>query len=101
MQTEYAISIDLISTCEAIGLEKHELIEIVSHGIIEPGGFDPEDWAFDLHMLSVAKRAVRLQRDLHLDWAAVGLVVELIEERDKLIQENNVLRSQLSKFVDE
>ncbi|MDX1491478.1 MAG: chaperone modulator CbpM [Pseudohongiellaceae bacterium] len=101
MQIDYSISIDLTSTCEATGLETTELIEIVSHGIIEPEGSCPEEWVFDIDMLATAKRAIRLQRDLHLDWAAVGLAIDLIQERDKLADENAILRAQLQRLMQE
>lgn len=101
MQIDYAINIDLSSTCEAIGLESHELIEIVTYGIIEPQGNKPEEWEFDLHMLSIARRAARLKRDLHLDWLAVALIVDLMEERDRLTQQNQALHSQLGRFLND
>lgn len=49
--------------------------------------------------MSIVRRATRLHRDLELDWAAVALVENLIEEREQLIMENEVLTQRLQRFL--
>jgi chaperone modulatory protein CbpM len=99
MQTESSASLYLHEACHALGMPATEVITIVALGIVEPAGDSPDTWEFDLHMLSTARRALRLQRDLHLDWEAVALVVDLLHEREQLQQENSQLRRQLQRLL--
>lgn len=99
MHTEYIVSLRLVDACHALALTSPQVLEIVAHGIVVPTGETPEDWLFDLQMISTAKRAVRLRRDLQLEWSAVALVLELVEERDRLRDENTMLRRRLQRFL--
>jgi chaperone modulatory protein CbpM len=99
MQTEYSSSLHLHDACHAVGMPATEFIEIVSLGILAPAGDTPETWVFDLHMISTARRALRLQRDLHLDWEAVALVLDLLSERDRLQAENQHLQRRLQRLT--
>ncbi len=99
MQTESSASLYLHDTCHALDIPADELIAIVAMGIIEPAGDTPDTWEFDLQMLHTARRAQRLQRDLHLDWEAVALVLDLLHERERLQQENTLLRRQLQRLL--
>jgi len=99
MQTEFSTSLRLLDACRALEIQEAEVVEIVGLGILAPAGDSREDWVFDLHMISTARRALRLQRDLHLDWEAVALVLELLAERDRLRDENLFLRQRLQRFV--
>lgn len=99
MHSEYMASLTLVDACHAIGLESQYVSEIVEYGIITPDGESPDDWRFDLHMISTAKRALRLQRDLHLEWSAVALVLELLDEREQLRAENAMLLRRLERFL--
>lgn len=99
MQIEYSVSISFNDACYEIGIESEQAFAIVESGIIAPEGDAPEDWLFDLEMISRAKRALRLQRDLHMDWSAVALLVSLLDERDQLRLDNDRLRMQLQRFI--
>ncbi len=99
MQIEYSVSINLDEACLEIGIEYEQVYAIVENGIIEPAGGRPDNWLFDLEMICRAKRALRLQQDLHLDWSATALLVSLLDERDQLRNDNEQLRSQLEKFI--
>jgi len=99
MQTEYSTSLPLHDACHAVGMPATEFIEIVSLGILAPEGDDPDTWVFDLHMISTARLALRLQRDLHLEWEAVALVLDLLLERDRLREENQQLLRRLQRLT--
>lgn len=99
MQTENSANLHLDDACHAVGMPVTEFIEIVSLGILAPPGDTPETWLFDLHMISTARRALRLQRDLQLDWEAVALVLDLLVERDRLRDENAQLLRQLQRLT--
>lgn len=46
----------------------------------------------------LVKKAARIQHDLSLDWSAIALVLQLLDERDELIAENQMLKQHLSRF---
>lgn len=93
------ITLNLDDICQAVELPEQSFVELVEHGIITPIGEFPSQWSFDLTMVSIAKRASRLHRDLELDWAAIAVIVELIEERDSLKSENDALKQRLQRFL--
>lgn len=99
--TEYHILIHLPELCDELDLPRDACLELVEHGLIQPQGERPDDWAFDVTTVSVVRRAVRLQRDLDLDWSTVALVVSLLEERDELRTELKALKQRLSRFLDD
>lgn len=99
MQIDYAICLNMNDACLDIGVHSILIHDIVAHGIIAPLGNTPADWQFDLEMICTAKRAIRLQHDLQLDWSAVALLLSLLEERDQLRADNEQLRQQLLRFL--
>jgi chaperone modulatory protein CbpM len=48
--------------------------------------------------LVVVKRALRLRRDLDLEWAGIALALELMAELEQLRHENSQLKQRLSRF---
>ncbi|MCB1649561.1 MAG: chaperone modulatory protein CbpM [Pseudomonadales bacterium] len=101
MQIDYTLSLDLTDACFAIGTQRDEVFAIVEHDIIAPLGDSPADWVFDLEMISTAKRAIRMQQELHLDWSTTALLLSLLDERDRLRADNALLRQQLQRFLQE
>jgi chaperone modulatory protein CbpM len=93
------IEISLSEICQAVELSEQKFAQLVENDIVQVKGADPSVWVFDITMVSIAKRAVRLHRDLDLDWSAISVIVELIEQRDQLTIENESLRRQLQRFV--
>jgi len=86
--------------CQAAEISSIHVIDIVEHGILDPLGESPEEWVFDVSMLCLIKRASRLHIDLELDWSAVALILELLDDRDRLLNENSHLRQRLDRFLD-
>lgn len=84
--------------CQRTDLNTETLVEIVEHGIVEPEGANPEEWTFNLDYVCTVQRAARLHRDLEIDWAGIALVLELLEERDRLRAENEMLQRRLGRF---
>src|SRR5690606_40099476 len=99
MQTEVALTMRFEEACTALGMKSRQVVKIVELGIIAPRGSSPEDWRFDFDMISTARRAQRLRRDLHIDWSAVALVLDLLQERDRLQQQNALLEQRLQRFL--
>jgi len=88
--------------CLETGLSVETLIEAVEHGIVEPvienRDDRPEQWTFTVNCLNTVQRATRLQNDLGLNWQGIALVLDLLEQRDRLKDENAALRRRLQRF---
>ena len=74
-----------------------ELIDL--HVILPISGEQLQEWQFQAGCLSVVKKALRLHQDLELDWQAIALVLNLIEEREQLKNENAALRQRLQRYL--
>mgnify|MGYP000231729606 FL=1 len=60
------------------------LLQMVAEGLLQPQGPAPEYWRFPGPQVRRAQRAARLMRDLELDLPATVLVLELLEEVERL-----------------
>ena len=100
MDTMNFAPIDLEGLCEVTKLPSDIVIEIVEQGIVDPAGECPQDWVFNTQMISVTKKAVRLHRDLDIDWPGIALAISLIDEIELLREENRSLLQRLRRFVD-
>ena len=85
--------------CRVAELPEHFVLEIVEQGIVEPDGDSPDQWVFTTHMVSITKKAVRLHRDLDIDWPGIALAISLLEDLEQLRAENQQLRQQLNRFT--
>jgi chaperone modulatory protein CbpM len=85
--------------CSSSDISEAVLYELVEHDIAIPvAGEHVTEWQFTVSTVSLVKKAARIQHDLSLDWAAIPLVLQLLEERDELIAENRMLRQHLNRF---
>ena len=91
-------NISLNELCEITVLSKDAVIEIVEHGIVEPQGREPESWQFDMHMLVTTRKAIRLYRDLEIDWSGIAFALSLLDELEQLREENKCLVMRLNRF---
>lgn len=73
-------AIPLADFCGASGLLESLVTEMVVEGILEPQGSAPEEWRFSGACLARAQRALRLQRELEMNWAAIAFVLPLLDE---------------------
>ena len=87
--------------CQLERIEKNLVVEVVEHGIASPlMGQSSRDWVFDGTTVHWIKKAVRLHQDLEIDWIAVSLVIDLLQQKESLEQENERYRAQLGRFMD-
>lgn len=93
-------NLSLNEFCEITVMSKDTIIEIVEHGIVEPQGREPESWQFDIHMLVTTRKAVRLYRDLEIDWSGIAFALSLLDELEQLREEKKCLAMRLSRFED-
>lgn len=88
---------ELSHTCD---VEIAWIVELVEHGIIEPRGNTTSEWRFSsLSVVSLAK-AKRFDHDLGLNPAGIALVLDLLNEIDRLKAHLSVLKSPRSSLLD-
>ncbi len=101
MTDNLVVELSITQVCRSVGVSEAVVHEVVAHGIVEPRGELPETWVFDARMVAVTNKAVRLRRELDIDWAGVAVALELMDRLEELGTENAHLRQQLSRFIQE
>jgi chaperone modulatory protein CbpM len=74
----------LAQLCRACGVNAEWVIGLVEEGIIEPSGKEISSWRFSGTTLVRVRSALRLQRDLGVNLAGIGLALELMDELEHL-----------------
>jgi chaperone modulatory protein CbpM len=67
----------------ACGIQTELIVEMVDEGVIEPAASDTE-WTFHGDSLVRAQRALRLVRDLDLNWPGAALALDLLDELERM-----------------
>ena len=79
---EQRVDLSLDELCRFAGIEQTVVVELVSHGLVEPLAADP--WRFRGDSLSVIRRAHRLMHDLGVNAAGAAVAIELLERIEQL-----------------
>jgi chaperone modulatory protein CbpM len=99
--TELSFSLPLEELCQLERIDPKLVIEIVEYDIAQPmRGEKVDDWVFDTTTVYWIKKAVRLHLDLEIDWIAVALVIDLMQQKESLLRENERVQYQLKRFID-
>jgi len=98
MSREYRIAeiapaqLTLRELCRVFDLPADEVVDLVDFGVVEPArGRHPAQWRFSSTSISRVRRALRLRRDLQIDYAGLALVLDLLEEVHELRTRLHVL----------
>lgn len=77
-------TLDEIST--ACSVRTEYIIELVDEGIVEPAEQQREkqQWSFSGKSLLRARKALRLQQDLDINLAGAALVLDMLDEIERL-----------------
>lgn len=78
------VEFTLGSLCQASGAEPEQVRALIDECLLDPTGTSAEEWRFSGDALPRTRRALRLVRDLELDWPGVALVMALLEENERL-----------------
>ena len=70
--------------CRACGVHAELVIEMVEEGVLEPRGAFPADWRFTGSAVTRAQKALKLSRDLRVNWPGAALALDLLEEVEQL-----------------
>ena len=81
---EYGEDVSLARLCATCGVSPDWVMSLVRHGGLMPRGRRPRNWRFSATAIVRVNRARRLSRDLELDPAATAVVLDLIDEIDRL-----------------
>lgn len=72
--------------CRFCDADETWVTELVEHGILDPKGRSFKEWHFQGVNIVRAKKARRLQRDLGINIAGIAMVLDLLQERDRLLR---------------
>ena len=78
------VTFTLHELSKACGVRTELVVEMVEEGVIEPVAQLDTEWQFHGHSLIRAQRALRLVRDLEINWPGAALALDLLEELDRL-----------------
>lgn len=100
--TDTVLSITVHELCEYQGLTEQIIVEVVDHGIAQPvAGNQVVDWVFDTRSVRWLHKAVRLHHDLEIDWVAVAMVIDLLQQNEALQKQNQCIEQKLRHFLDQ
>lgn len=77
---EEQTQLTLADLCRACSVHAERIIELVEVGVLQPLGREPARWIFINDSLYRARKALRLQRDLEINFAGVAFALELLDE---------------------
>ncbi len=83
---------NLPELCQICGIHAEFIIELIEQGALEPDGQDPANWIFDINAVKRAYRGIRLSRDFNLEAPAIAIILDLLDEIDRLEEKINQLR---------
>lgn len=78
------VTFTLRELSHACGVRTELIIEMVDEGVIEPAGRPEPEWRFHGHALVRAQRALRLARDLDINWPGAALALDLLDELERM-----------------
>jgi chaperone modulatory protein CbpM len=99
MMAKMAVTFTITEFCLHTGVSEEDLREIVGLGVIEPRQPQTEVWLFDDSAVMIVHRAMRLRRELELDWPGIAVALTLLDENARLTRENRLLQQQLARFL--
>lgn len=88
----------LDDACRRLLLDRHFIVSCVEYDVAEVRGTNPAEWTFTSWTLLRIQKAYRLHRDLDIHPASLGLILELLDEREALREEVGMLRRRLSHW---
>ena len=90
---EQTFTLSLEEVCTCFGVSSDFIEEIVEEGIILPQTKSKERWEFDDEAIRLIRIVLNLNRDLGVNLAGAGLVLQLLQEIDELRDKLNLIKS--------
>ena len=79
-----SVELSLVEVCRICDAGEDVIVELVREGIVEPARSAESRWVFSGASVARIQIALRLQQDLQLNLPGAALVIELLEEIDRL-----------------
>ncbi|GAB5451303.1 MAG: chaperone modulator CbpM [Halioglobus sp.] len=96
------LRVSVTEFCEREEVTHTLVIKLVELDIAKPvEGERAEEWVFDTTGAHWLEKALRLQRELDVEWESVSMLIELMRQREDLRRENAALRQRLARFLDD
>jgi chaperone modulatory protein CbpM len=95
-----ALIVDLEELTRLCGISSELLVWMVGEGLLQPTGRAPREWRFSGLQIRRARRALRLRRDLELDWSGIALALDLLDELEDLRARIRCLELQLGRGLE-
>lgn len=76
--------LNLEELCRACDVTPDFIHNLIDYGIIEPKGFADENWRFDAEQVRRVRIITRLQHDLEVNIAGAALVLDLMDQMEKM-----------------
>lgn len=70
--------------CRMCNIPAELIHEMIDEGLIRPSGTEPLHWRFTAIEIQRVQTTLRLQRDLRINLPGCALVLDLLEELEKL-----------------
>lgn len=80
------IEVSLKELCLMFQVEPDTVMELIEEGIIEPRGGAKRDWRFRGYEIQRLQVTLRLKQDLRVNIPGAALVLDLLEEIERLRQ---------------
>jgi len=77
--------LELGEFCARLHVERRWVAELVDSGLLEPTGADPELWRFPMSAIARVRATQRLVNDLGVNLAGAAVILDLLEERRRLL----------------
>lgn len=90
--------VTLHELCQREHLDEVFVVQCIEHGVAHVQGRDPDEWRFSSAVVLRLEKAYRIHRDLEIHVEDLGLVLELLDERDELEREVIRLRQRLGRW---
>ncbi|MDE0064253.1 MAG: chaperone modulator CbpM [Gammaproteobacteria bacterium] len=83
--------------CSACGVQSEVVIEMVEEGVLDPRGRVPSEWRFTGRAVIRAQKALKLTRDLEVNWPGAALALDLLEEIEQLRLDRRIARYRIDR----
>lgn len=99
------LDITVRELCEHEDIEESLVIAAVEHRIVTPRQANEttaravQQWRLPASEVTWLRRALRLRRDLEIDWVAVATIIDLVRRNEQLQRENRQLQQRLQRFL--
>ena len=92
-ESEIVETVTLTELCRSCDVPADWIMDLVDHGILDPVGAQSSEWRFHSVSLIRTSKALRLSQDLGVNLSGIALVLDLLEERDKLARRLSVIET--------